>query len=351
MVKFLYLAIVKKVMGVNLTGIVPREEIGFEFLKNKSVGVDAYNAIYQFLSSIRGADGSYLMDSGGKVTSHLQGLLSRNLNLMAKGIKIVYVFDGEAPKLKYLERLRRADLKYSAEEKYKEALSAEDIDAMSKYSRQFMRLNEEMINGSKELVSALGIPVVQAPSEAEGQTAFMCKNGLLDFAASQDYDSILFGAPDLVRNLTLSQKRKVYGKTVYTFLEYIELKEVLKELGLNQEQLIVLGILVGTDFNVGGVKGVGPKKALKLVKENKNNFGVMFENLHIDFDWKEVYDIFSNLPVEKKIKLRWNEIDEEKIINILVEKHEFNEERVRGLIDKYKKENKNFNQKGLGEFI
>lgn len=338
-------------MGVNLTGIVPREEIDFNFLKNRSVGVDAYNALYQFLSSIRGADGSHLMDSEGRVTSHLQGLLSRNLNLMAKGIKLVYIFDGEAPKLKGLERLRRAELKYSAEEKYKEALSEEDVDAMQKYSKQFTRISGEMVEESKILISALGIPVVQALSEAEGQIAFMCKNGFLDFAASQDYDSLLFGAPDLVRNLTLSQKRKVYGKTVYTFLEYINLKNVLKTLEINQEQLIVLGILTGTDFNIGGVKGIGPKKALKLVKENKNNFEEMFKTLNVDFDWGEVYDIFVNLPVEKKIKLKRDDIDEERIMEILVEKHEFNEERVRGLIEKYKKENKNFNQKGLGEFI
>ncbi len=338
-------------MGVNLTGIVPREEIDFSYLKNKSVAVDAFNTIYQFLSSIRGADGSYLMDSKGRTTSHLQGLLSRNLNLMAKGIKLVYVFDGEAPKLKHLERVRRAELKHSAEEKYREAVSEEDIDAMNKYSKQFARINEEMVNESKELLSALGIPVVQALSEAEGQVAFMCKEDIVDFAASQDYDSLLFGAPDLIRNLTLSQKRKVYGKTVYTFLEYINLRNVLQELKINQEQLIILGILTGTDFNIGGVKGVGPKKAIKLVTDNKNNFDMMFKNLNADFDWKEVYDIFENLPVEKKIKLKWENIDEEKVMKLLVEKHEFNEERIKSAIEKYKIKDKNSGQKGLGEFV
>ncbi len=341
-------------MGVNLGEIVPKKEIDFNYLKNKSVGVDAFNAIYQFLSSIRGQDGNYLMDSKGRVTSHLQGLLSRNLNLMSKGIKLAYIFDGEAPKLKFKEQIRRSDRKIIAEQNYKEALSEQDLDEMYKYSKQFIRLDNNMIEESKELVSALGIPVVQAKSEAEGQIAFMCKNNLVDFSASQDYDSILFGAPRLVRNLTLSQKRKVRGgKIVYTFLELIESKEVLKELKLNQEQMIILGILTGTDFNPGGAKGIGPKKALKLIGEHKtfNDFDKIFEKLEVDFDWKEVYDIFVNLPIEEKINLKWNVINEEKVIKLLVDKYEFNLERVNNMLNKYKEENKNSNQKGLGDFF
>lgn len=340
-------------MGVNLTGIVPRKEIDFDFLKNKSVAIDAFNAIYQFLSSIRGRDGNYLMDSKGGVTSHLQGLFSRSLNLMGKGIKLVYVFDGKPPELKFKEREARRERKALAEDKYKEAASEDNIDDMYKYSRQFMKLDDEMIKESKELIKAMGIPVVQAPSEAEGQVAYMCKKNIVDFASSQDYDSLLFGSPKLVRNLTLSQKRKVYGKTVYTFLEYLELKDVLKELGLNQEQLIVVGILVGTDFNMKGVKGIGPKKALKLVKDKKGlqDFDKMFRDLKVDFNWRDVYEIFSDLPVDKKIKLKWEDIDEKKVKKLLVDKYEFSLDRISNLLEKYKKENKNLGQKGLGEYI
>ncbi len=341
-------------MGVNLSGIVPRKEINFDYLKNKSVAIDAFNALYQFLSSIRGQDGSYLMDSKGKVTSHLQGLFSRSLNLIGRGIKLVYVFDGEAPKLKFREQRERSERKVLAEQKYKTALDEENLDEMYKYSKQFIRLNEEMIEESKELISALGIPVVQAPSEAEGQVSFMCKSKLVDFAASQDYDALLFGAPKLVRNLTLSQKRKIRGgKIVYTFLEFIELQSVLKELKLNQDQMIALGILIGTDFNPGGVKNYGPKKALKLVQENKNikDFDKMFKELNVDFDWKEVYEIFTNLPVEKNIKIRWGNVNEDKVVKLLVDKHDFNFERISNSLKKYKEENKNANQKGLGDFI
>ncbi len=180
------------------------------------------------------------------------------------------------------------------------------------------------------------------------------KIGLVYFAASQDYDALLFGAPQLIRNLTLSQKRRLPGsKIVFTFLELLELKEVLKELKINHEQLIALGILTGTDFNIGGVKGYGPKKALKLVQDYKNekDFDKMFKELNVDFDWKEVYDVFVDLPVDKKVKLKWDKVDDDKVREVLVEKHDFNLERVSNALAKYKEENKNANQKGLGEFF
>ena len=338
-------------MGVDLGKIVSRKEIKFEDLKGKIVGVDAFNALYQFLSSIRGADGSLLQDSKGNITSHLQGLFSRTLNLMGKGIKLVYVFDGESPELKFEEKEARQARKAEAKSKYEEAVDDEDISLMNKFSKQFVRLEGGMIEESKRLLKAMGIPVVQAKSEAEGQIAYMCRNKDLDYAASQDYDSLLFGAPKLIRNLTLSQKRKISGgKTIFTFLEYIELNKVLEELGINQEQLIVLGILCGTDFNVGGVKGIGPKKGLKLLKENKD-YDKMFSELNVDFDWKEVYNIFAKLPVNKNYNLKWEEIDEKELKKVLVLDHDFNEERIQSSLDKYYSETKSKLQKGLGDYF
>ena len=341
-------------MGVNLTGIVPRKEITFDDLKGKIIAIDAFNALYQFLSSIRGYDGSPLKDNKGRITSHLQGLFSRTLNLMSKGLKLIYVFDGEPPELKWEEIHKRSEKKVEAKYKYNEAVDEENINDMYKYSKQFVKLTAEMAEDSKELIKAMGLPVIQAKSEAEGQTAYMCFNKDADYAASQDYDSLLFGSPKLIRNLTLNQKRKTSaGKIVYTFLEEITLKEVLKELKINREQLIVLGILVGTDFNRGGVKGIGPKKALKLVRENKTEkeFEKMFENLNVIFEWKNIYEIFNNLPLEKEYKLEWKEIDENKILQILVKEHDFSEERIQNLINKYTEDNKEKNQKGLKEFF
>lgn len=340
-------------MGVNIASLLPIKEIKFEDLKNKVVGVDFFNVAYQFLSSIRGYDGTPLHDSKGNVTSHLQGLLSRSLNLMSKGIKLVYVVDGESPELKHMELEERKLRKNEAEAKYLEAKDKENLEEMYKYSKQFLRFEDSMIGESKELIEALGIPVIQAPSEAEGQIAYMNKKGDVWGCGSQDADSLLFGAPRLIRNLTLSQKKMVRGKTVYTFLELIELKEALESLDINHDQLIVLGIMVGTDFDKGGIAGIGPKKALKLVKDYKNEeqFDKLFKELKVDFNWKEVYEIFKNLPVEKDYSLRWKSIDEDKVKEILVDRHDFNWERVKGLINKHEGENKLNKQKGLGDFL
>lgn len=339
-------------MGVAIHELLPKEEIKFEDLKGKKIGVDAFNALYQFLSSIRGMDGTPLQDSHGRVTSHLQGLFSRTANLMGKGIKLVYVFDGKAPALKILEQQARADAKILAKEKYEQAVEDEDIESMGKYARGFVKLNSEMIEESKELIRAMGLPVVEAPSEGEAQAAFMCKEGDIYSVASQDSDALLFGSPRLVRNLTLSQKRKLPGgKYVLTFLEFIEAKNVLDALKIDYEQLIMMGILVGTDFNRGGVKGIGPKKALKLVQEYKGKYEEMFESLNPWFDWKDVYNVFKKIPTTSDYKLVWGKIDSDKIREILVGRHEFNLERVNSILEKLEKENKKNLQGDLGSFF
>lgn len=321
-------------MGVNLGNIVERQNISFDDLKNKVIAIDAFNALYQFLSSIRQRDGTPLMDSEGRVTSHLQGLFTRTLNLMEKKIKLVYVFDGKSPELKLREKQEREKRKLIAKEKYIAALEKEDVEGMYKYSKGTGRLDEEMVKESKELLTALGLPVVQAPSEAEGQAAFMCRDKDVYAVGSQDFDSLLFGAPRLIMNLTLSAKRRLPGgKIIIIQPQMLELKNVLKDLEINQEQLIALGILAGTDFNVGGVKGIGPKKALKLVKENKKVEDI-FKNLNVDFNWKKVFDIFESIDVTRDYKLKWDNINIEKIKKILVDKHDFSGERVDNLIRK-----------------
>jgi flap endonuclease-1 len=339
-------------MGVAIHELLPKEEIKFEDLANKRIGIDAFNALYQFLSSIRGIDGTPLQDSKGRVTSHLQGLFTRSVNLMGKGIKIAYIFDGHAPALKLQEQQARNERKLVAMEKYKEAEEEEDIEAMGKYAKQFVRLNADMIEESKELVRALGLPCIEAPSEAEAQGAFMCKNNEIYAVASQDSDALLFGSPRLIRNLTLSQKRRLpSGSHVITFLEFIELKKVLDSLGIDHEQLVMMGILVGTDFNRGGVKGIGPKKALKLVQKYKGGYDEMFESLNPWFNWKDVYNVFRNIETTSDYKLAWKPVDRVKVHEILVERHEFNAERVQSILDKLQKEDEKDEQGDLGRFF
>ena len=337
-------------MGLQIGDIVPRKEIGFSELKGKVIAVDAYNAIYQFLSSIRQPDGTPLMDSSGKVTSHLSGLFYRNIALLAEGIKLVYVFDGEYHPLKGKTHEIRGDAKQEAREKYEKAFEEEDIGAMRKYSVGYMKLDKDMVEESKELLEAMGIAVVQAPGEGEMQCAELVKIGEAWAVGSQDYDALAVGSKRLIQNLTLSRKRKTPSGFVYISPELIEYDRVLNEFGIDVDQLICLAVLVGTGFNPGGIKGIGPKKALALVRERKypvQIFKAVEERL--DFNWQEVFEIFKK-PNVKKEKVEFPKLDEEKIKNMLVKRHDFSLERVEKQLDKLKELKKESAQKRLFSF-
>jgi len=334
-------------MGLQIGNIVPRKEVKFEELRGKIIAVDAYNAIYQFLASIRQPDGTPLMDSKKRITSHLSGLFYRNVALMFEGIKLIYVFDGEYNRLKRRTHEIRENAKHEAQEKYEKAVEEEDIGAMGKYARGFVKINDEMINESKELLEAMGISIVQAPGEGEMQCAQLVKDGEAYAVGSQDYDSLVVGGKRLIQNLTLARKRKTRGGIIYIAPEMVEYDKVLHSLGIDADQLICLAILVGTDFNPGGVKGIGPKKALALVKEKKYPVAI-FRALEgkIDFDWKAVFEIFKK-PNVNGIKVEFPKLDRDKVKNILAKGHDFSLERVEKRLDKLQEIKKESAQKKL----
>ena len=337
-------------MGLQIGDIVPRTSVSFKELKDKIIAVDAFNAIYQFLSSIRQPDGTPLMDDKGRTTSHLSGLFYRNIALLSEGIKLVYVFDGEYHALKNKTHDKRENAKESAKEKYKEARDEGDIFTMGKYAKAFSRIDDAMINESKELLEAMGIAVVQAPGEGEMQAAQLVKDGGANAVGSQDYDALIVGGERLIQNLTLARKRKIASGFIYIEPEIIELKKVLQSLEIDRDQLICLAILVGTDFNPGGVKGIGPKKALALVKRKKYPVTIFdeVEEIHGDlgFNWKEVFELFKKPDVEK-IKITFPKPDDEKVIKILVDEHQFSKDRVEKQLAKLQDIKKQEGQKKL----
>lgn len=334
-------------MGLQIGDIVPRHEVKFSDLSGKVIAIDAFNILYQFLSSIRQPDGTPLMDSKARVTSHLSGLFYRNVSLLSEGIKLVYVFDGDYHVLKGKTHEKREQAKDIAKEKYLNAKDEEDVEGMGKYARGFTRLNSEMIEESKELLQAMGIGVIQAPGEGEMQCAELVKNGQAYAVGSQDYDALAVGGTRLIQNLTLAKTRKTASGFVYISPEIIEYEKLLNSLGVDSDQLISLAILVGTDFNPGGVKGLGPKKALALVKERKYPVQI-FNSVEgrMDFDWQEIFQIFKKPNVSKE-KISFPKIDEEKIKEILVRRHDFSEERVEKQLEKLREVKKKNNQKKL----
>lgn len=299
-------------------------------------------------------DGTPLKNSKGIITSHIVGLFSRVTNLLEKQLKLVFVFDGEMPELKAKERERRKGLKQEAAKKLEAAQAAEDVDAMKKYAGRTAKLTPEMVKQSQDVLDALGIPWVQAPSEAEAQAAHMVRKGDAQAVASQDYDSLLFGAPRMIKNLSISGKRKKPGTSTYYSVdpEKIQLQKVLSDLEVNQKQLIALGMLVGTDFNPGGVKGLGPKKGLKLVHKHKDDLQALFAEAewesHFDIAWEDVYATIADMPVTDEYTIEFKSPDEKRCKELLCDKFELSETRVQNALESLIKSQE---QKGLSEFF
>ena len=296
-------------MGVDLRDLVPKKAIKLEELSGKSLAIDAYNALYQFLAIIRQPDGTPLKDNSGRVTSHLSGLLYRTSNLLELSIKPVYVFDGAPPALKEVEIKRRMKVKEEALVRYERALKEGKVQEARVYAQATSHLKDYMTEDSKKLLGLMGVPWIQAPSEGEAQAAHLAKRGHADYCASQDYDSLLFGAPKFVRNITISGRRKLPSKNMYVEVipEVVELDQVLKECGITYEQLIDVGVLIGTDFNPDGIKGLGPKTALKLIKEHGSLEQALphVKNAEFPVEPQRIREIFLHPKVTDNYRLEW----------------------------------------------
>ncbi len=326
-------------MGVDIGALFKQEKISFKDLHDRVIVIDAYNVIHQFLSSIRGRDGTPLKNAKGEITSHISGLFYRTANLVNARIRPVFVFDGKPPpfKMKTIEERRRR--KEIAEKEYKEALEEGDLKKARTKAQQTSRVTDEIVKQSKELLDVLGIPCIQAPSEGEAQASYMVKKGDAFAVGSQDYDCLLLGSPVLVRNLTSSERRKLPGKESYVkvYPKQIRLKQNLKSLGITQRQLVDMAILIGTDFNEG-IKGIGPKKSLSLIKRNGNveNVYATIGKAPLTFDEiKEIRKIFLEPEVTDNYKLDWPGLDKDKVMKLLCDQYQFTQERVEPIIEKF----------------
>ncbi len=325
-------------MGVNLRVLIPKTKVDFKSLSGKTVAIDAYNALYQFLAIIRQPDGTPLKDRSGRITSHLSGLFYRTANLVEMGMKVAYVFDGAPPALKEAEIKRRAKVKAEALVRYETAIMEGKMEKARSYAQMTSKLKDYMPDDSKRLLTELGVPWIQAPSEGESQAAYLTIKGDADYCASQDYDSLLFGATALVRNVTISGRRKVPRKNVYVEVvpEIMKLDQVLKDLDVTREQLIDVAILVGTDFNPNGVKGIGPKTALKLIKKHGSIEEAIpeLEDATFPAEPKRIREIFLHPKVTDNYKLEWKAPNVDGVVDFLCRERDFSEDRVRRTLNK-----------------
>jgi flap endonuclease-1 len=323
-------SIVASRIGVILTPIVTPRPVPKGELHGKTLALDGNGELYQFLALIRLRDGTPLRDNTGRVTSHLSGLFFRTTRLIAEhGLKLAFVFDGKPPAQKAAELSRRREVKAGFERAREEALARGDLEDAYAKATMTSRLTREMVAEARELLRLLGLPVIQAPSEGEAQAAHMARAGRVWAGASKDYDTLLFGAPRLMRFLTISGKEFLpsQGKFRPLVPELLQLDELLQGWRITRDALIDLALLVGTDFN-DGVHGIGPKKALALVQQHGSIEAMPAEIRDAVGDVGSLRQLYLQPETTDDYTMEIREPDPDGIVRFLCDERQFSKERV-----------------------
>lgn len=330
-----------------------KKPIAMEEISGRTLTIDALNYLYAFLSVIRQPDGTPLMDSRMRTTSHLSGLFYRSVNLLEFNIKPIFVFDGEPPELKKDTVQERREQRKEAKEKWEEALSAGDVVSARKYAEFALAISGDMIQESKDLLDSMGIPWIQAPSEGEAQAAHMTEKGVAWGTGSQDYDSILFGSPRLIRNIVISGRRKLPGKNIYLKIEpeIVDAAESMKSIGVAREQLIEIALILGTDYNPG-IKGIGPKTALKLIKEyGTAELAIKEKGASTEIPYTEVRELFRHPSTTDEYQMEPGHLNKDGVIRLLVDEHGFSLERVQAALKRIEEIRKSARPTGLDQWL
>ncbi|MFX0005459.1 MAG: hypothetical protein ACFFAV_01900 [Candidatus Hermodarchaeota archaeon] len=337
-------------MGVKIQNLIVSKIIDIQDLRGKIIAVDAPNIImglFNFtLKNPGNSNTKLILDRTQRPISHLYGLLYRVNFYYSKNIFPIFCFDGKVSILKKL--ITKDQLKdfLFTQKWYEKAIRENNKDLAREIALSGEYMWKNIIRESKQLLGALGVPYIESPASAESQCTHLVKKGFAHYSNSQDYDSILLGCPYIIQNLSKSLQRKVQGKWQYQKIKpaIIDLQKNLSNLGISLFQLVDIGILIGTDYNVG-VSGVGPKKALTLIRKYKSLESVILKEYNkYDFSRlnpsiiKEVRKIFLFPDVNEKIdNLLWNPPNESRIFTLLCEEHYLNKERLEKNLDKLKK--------------
>ncbi len=311
--------------------------IRLEDLAGRTLAVDANNFLYQFLALIRTPEGIPLKAPDGTVTSHLAGLLYRTTRLVSEyGLGLTFVFDGKPSEYKQREIEKRRQLREKATKEWHEALDAGDYAKAFSKAVMSSRLTRPLIQDAKTLLTLLGLPYVQAPSEAEAQAAYMAREGDVWASSSRDYDSLLFGTPRLVRYLTISGREYLPSKMTSRLLrpEIITLDEFLSGIAITREQLVDLAILIGTDFNEG-IRGIGPKTALRLVREHGRIDDLPDEIMKkVPGHYGDVRMLFLEPNVTSEYTTSYGPLKEDELYDFLCGQKGFSKARVRSAVER-----------------
>jgi len=347
-------------------------EVEFKSLHGRKIAIDASMAIYQFLIAVRSGgpnqQSMMLTNADGETTSHIQGMFSRTVRFLSEGLKPAFVFDGKAPSMKSGELQKRREKRRKAEEELKKAADEDNKEEMDKQSKRLARAGRKENEDCKRLLRLMGVPVILAPMEAEAEAAALCKAGKVWATGTEDMDALTFATPILIRKLTFANQSSKGAQ-----IQSMNYKKAIEGLGLTHDQFVDLCILLGCDY-CDNIKGIGPKTALKLIREhgciekiidavkdipkytipknwipedaNKDeNETTDDEGEKENSENKEdkekptpayvlARDLFHNHEVDTDVELKWKEPQKEELTKFLVEEAGFNPERVRTQIEK-----------------
>ncbi|KAL7532787.1 hypothetical protein ACHAXR_004843 [Thalassiosira sp. AJA248-18] len=241
-------------------------EVPLSSLHGRKIAIDASMAIYQFLIAVRsgGPNSAAMMltNADGETTSHIQGIFNRTIRFITEGIRPVYVFDGKPPEFKSGELLKRREKRMKAEEALKAATEAGNVEEQDKQSKRLVRAGTKENEDCIKLLTMMGVPVIRAPCEAEAQAASLARNGHVYAVGTEDMDALTFRTPVQVRKMTFANASKAD-------VQQINYAKAIAGLGLSHDQFVDLCILLGCDY-CDTIRGIGPKTALKLIREHGN---------------------------------------------------------------------------------
>ncbi|XP_039042797.1 flap endonuclease 1-like [Hibiscus syriacus] len=318
----------------------------------RKIAIDASMSIYQFLIVVGRVGSETLTNEAGEVTSHLQGMFTRTIRLLEAGLKPIYVFDGQPPDLKKQELAKRNSKRLDATEDLQEARESGNQEDIEKFSKRTVKVTRQHNEDCKQLLRLMGVPVIDAPSEAEAQCAALCNSGKVYAVASEDMDSLTFGTPKFLRHLMDPSSRKV------PVMEF-DVAKVLEGLNLTMDQFIDLCILSGCDY-CDNIRGIGGQTALKLIRQHGSIEQILQsinrERYSIPDDWpyEEARRLFKEPLVcmdDEQLDLKWSAPDTEGLITFLVNENGFNIDRVTKGIEKIKAAKNKSSQGRLESFF
>ena len=296
-------------MGVDFSKIIDKQSVTLNKIKYKKVGVTTYDHLRKVLKSK-----DQTKDARSRPNTHITGLFNLAVSLSANKLKPAFILDGRFPEIKKHQKV------------------VNEIPP----ARVTSSVSAEMIKDIKAMFDMMGIPVVQAPTESSAQAAHMIQKGDLWGVVSRGWDPVMFGADKVLLKAADARLKKIPKKDDYelTGSQMVDLKTIKKSLKLDQDQLIILSMLLGTKFNPG-IVDLSQTQALHLVKKWKE-FPKLFKyaGWNYSYTWKEVFDCIKTLPVTNKYKLKWEKPRVDKLHHFLVDQHAMSAKKFDNALEK-----------------